>query len=471
MLAAGVHASSAFGLTITTDQGLQPAPDPAVHDYVTRCEPGNSVRVSVADTGFAGVSVDGAPERTGTFQTTVALQPGQRFVVRVAGSDYDVRCLPADFPPFTVHRDGRPQAAYYVTTPGQKLDPAAPAAPYVALFDADGVPVWWYRAPSGTPIDATVLPDGNLTWNVSHEAGGFGYDYGDAVEEHRLDGSLVRTTRAWWWPTDFHESLTLPDGNRLVTTYQRRDGVQLYGLPWGVSVLDAAFQEIDPDGWQVYAWSSVGRVSPDESLRWWTSLLPYPGVAGVVWDWQHINSIEPDGDGFIVSMRNTDAIYRIRRSDGAVDWKLGGTPTPESLRVVGDPHAGDLFGGQHDARVWPDGTVSVHDNGSARGRPPRIVRYRIDTRARTATLVQEITDPDPGASSACCGSARMLPGGDWVAAWGSTPSVEELRPDGSPVLELRFAAPYFTYRAPPVPPGRLDRSAIVAAMDAMHPRR
>lgn len=471
VLVAGLHASSAFGLTITTDQGLQPAPDPAVHDYVTRCEPGNNVRVSVADTGFTGVSVDGDPERTGTFQTTVALQPGQRFVVRIAGSDYNVRCLPADFPRFTVRRDGRPQAAYYVTTPGLTIDPSKPIAPYVALFDDDGVPVWWYRPPTGTPTDANVLPDGTVTWNLEENTTGpFGGDYADRVVERRLDGSLVREARTWWWPTDFHESLTTSDGNLLMTTYQPRDVSGLFGLPWGISVLDAGFQEINPAGWPVYQWSSVGHLQRDESLRWWYSLFAYPGRSGLVWDWQHINSVEPDGDGFLVSMRHTDAIYRIRRSDGGIDWKLGGTTTPQSLRVVGDPRAPDVFGGQHDARVLPDGTVSVHDNGTGRGRPPRIVRYRIDAGAGTATLVQEITDPDPGAASPCCGSARMLPGGDWVAAWGGTSSVQELRPDGSPVLELRFAAPYFTYRAPPVPPGRLDRSEIVAAMDATHPR-
>jgi hypothetical protein len=47
--------------------------------------------------------------------------------------------------------------------------------------------------------------------------------------------------------------------------------------------------------------------------------------------------VEPDSDGLILSLRHTDAIYRISRSDGNVVWKLGGTTTAESLTVSGDP--------------------------------------------------------------------------------------------------------------------------------------
>jgi len=455
---------------LTTTPALAPAFDPAVHDYVTRCG-GGVVRVSVSGAGTTPISIDGQPAQRGTVTATVGLAAGQRLVAQVGDAAYSVRCLPADFPAFTVQRDRRPQAAYYLMTPGLAIDSSAPIAPYVALFDSDGVPIWWYRSTDGTPTDANLLPDGDLTWNVeAHTAGPFGADYADHVEERRLDGSLVRQVGTWWWPTDFHESLTLPDGDLIMTTYQRRDDVRVFGIPWGITVLDGAFQEIDPDGWLVYAWSSVGHLQPEESLHWWYALFGYPGVFGLVWDWQHLNSVEPDGDGFVISMRHTDAIYRIRRSDGGVDWKLGGTTTPQSLTVIGDPRAPDLFGGQHDARVLPDGTVSVHDNGTTLDRPPRIARYRIDPRTRTATLVSQIVDSDPAARSPCCGSARLLPGGDWVVAWGGTQDVEELAPDGTLVLRIRLAAPYFTYRAPPVLPGQLDRAKLVAAMDAMHPR-
>ena len=42
-------------------------------------------------------------------------------------------------------------------------------------------------------------------------------------------------------------------------------------------------------------------------------------------------------------MRHTDGIYGIERSTGDILWKLGGTKTEDSLRVMGDPHGDDLF--------------------------------------------------------------------------------------------------------------------------------
>ena len=67
----------------------------------------------------------------------------------------------------------------------------------------------------------------------------------------------------------------------------------------------------------------------------------------------HMNSVSDDGrGGLVVSFRHADAIFRIRKSDGAIDWKLGGTPTSRSLAVIGDDaHAGVNLAGQHDARV------------------------------------------------------------------------------------------------------------------------
>ena len=462
------------GPAITTTPGLQPPFAPSVHDYVTRCEPSGSVNVSVTTPADAPVSVDGGPAQTGSFDTDVPLGTGQRFTLETgsgAGTEsYNVRCLPADFPQFTAARLGQPQAAYYLTTPSLSISGAT--APYVALFDDNGVPVWWYRAENGTPDNAQLLSDGDLSWNIETGiTGPFGENVNDHLEVRHFDGSLVRTYGTWFTPTDFHESTQLPNGDFLMTSYAEWDNENLWslGIPWGVTVLNASFQEIQPDGVPDFIWNSQGHIQPAESVRWWNALFPYPGVSGVVWDWQHINSVAADGSNFLVSMRHTDAVYLIRRSDGGVQWKLGGTPTPQSLRIVGDPDAPTDFGGQHDARLLPDGTISIHDNGTARNRAPRVLRFRIDTGTHTATLVQEITDPSV-TSSPCCGSARLLPGGDWVVAWGGTGLIEELTPASSPVFRLDFAAPIFSYRAVPVLPGRLDEATLVADMDEMYPR-
>jgi len=174
----------------------------------------------------------------------------------------------------------------------------------------------------------------------------------------------------------------------------------------------------------------------------------------------------------VVSLRHTDGVYRIDRSTGEIVWKLGGTPTPESLSVVGDPLSPDPFGGQHDARLHEDGTLTVFDNGSLRDRPPRAVRYRIDEGAGTATLLEAVSEP-AASRAVCCGSARRSDSGSWVAAWGrGAPAfnpVSEFAPDGAPTFKLNFPDT-FSYRAHPVPPGELGRAALREGMDAQHPR-
>ena len=79
--------------------------------------------------------------------------------------------------------------------------------------------------------------------------------------------------------------------------------------------------------------------------------------------------------------------------------------------------------GQHDARLYSDHTLTVYDNGSSnyqrRTHTPRAVRYRIDTKKRTATLIESLSDAAVPRSG-WGGGARKLAGGSWVVYWGST---------------------------------------------------
>ena len=122
-----------------------------------------------------------------------------------------------------------------------------------------------------------------------------------------------------------------------------------------------------------------------------------------------MNSVDVVSGDLIVSLRQTDAVYRIQPGPPVPSVEAGRHSPPERLTVNSDPYGG-LFGGQHGARILGDGSITIHDNGSGRGRAPRAARFQIDTVAKTATLVDSRSDPDiPG--SFCCGSARSLPGG------------------------------------------------------------
>lgn len=454
-------------LTVTTDPALTPAFDAGVTEHVVRCSPGAPVRVTVTAGPQTPVAVAGGAPRSGGWDTAVPLEPGRRFTIVTGGATHHVRCLPTDFPEIAVERAGPATSPYVLVTPAR----VGSGISYAVILDGAGTPVWWMAAPRGA-LDLKLLPDGDLAWS-RFSGGAVGLDPAGAYEQRALDGSLVRTFTTVGVPTDHHDLQPLPGGSVLLVAYRGRDGADL--APWSgpasATVLDAVVQEIRPDGSLAWEWDGRDQLALDESARFLAlsviaGPIADPGGGPPRYDTTHINSVEPDGDGVIVSLRHTDAVHRIDRATGHVDWKLGGTPTPESLTIVGDPHAATRFGGQHDARRQPDGSLTVFDNGTARDRAPQALRYVIDPVARTARLVEAVDDPRAPASP-CCGSARPLGGGGWMIAWGGTRRVTVTGPGRSPVLGLELPGPIGTYRAVPAPAGTLAAEALRAGMDAM----
>jgi hypothetical protein len=469
--APAAHAAPPTTVTITAQPALYPGFDRAITDYVTRCT-GNPVQVTVRRPSGSSVVVDGQiTPHSGTTIVPVNIGSGQAFpiVITFGGqtTTHYVRCLPTDFFGWSATRTGPTQAEWYIVTP---TTPSA-STPYVAILDNNGVPVWWFRGSGQVPIDAKLLSNGNLAWTPKG-GGGFGLTPGVAYQERRLDGTLVRSLATVGVPTDFHDLQRLPNGNYLLLAYRPRDGVDLtsIGGPANATVLDGEVQELTPAGSLVWSWNSKDHTTVSETGRW-SSDAPVTLPDGrKAYDLVHINAVEPDGAGLLVSLRHNDAVLRISRATGDVLWKLGGTNRPERLTVVGDPRGEPtLFGGQHDVRVYSDGSVSVYDNGTALHRRPRVVRYQIDPVAKTATFVEQLVDPEaPG--SICCGSARKLTGGNWVTSWTNNPLVTETTPSGSRVFRLAFEGGQFTYRAVPVQFGALSRNALRDGMTAMNPR-
>ena len=449
------HIEVAARVVVTADPELVPAFDPDIQDYVVRCAATGAVTLKLNAPARATLSVGGAKLPPGTVTWTAPLRPGQRVTwsIRRSGleSIYSARCLPADFPTFTAEVAGRTQAEWFITAPSLYSP-----APYVIVFDEQGTPVWWMRDPDGLPIDAKLMGGTTLAWTT---IGAGTYTF------RRLDG---RTCLVLGGTLDNHDIQRTPSGSYLAIRYTSRNCPAvpadcLDETPWGGPAvnnpIDAQIIELDTANREIWSWSTQGHVDPSESSSWFPFLVGGDAV--------HMNSVQPDGrDGLLFTARHLDALYHLTKSTGTIDWKLGGTPTVNSLRVVGDIGPGPLFSGLHDGRILPDGTVTVHDNRSLTGLPPRALRFRIDTRDHTAVLVEKVIDSRISGSG-CCGSARRLSGGNWVAAWGLNSMVTELTPAGAPVLTLTFDPGTFTYRAVPVERGVLDRQALVKGMDTM----
>lgn len=460
---ATVSVAVACATRIDITQGLFPSFDPSVTDYVVHCD-GSDLQVSGLAIAGDSVAVDGSEPQTGVLApVSVPLQADQEFTFTITGGEsraYHVRCLPSDFPTWEYQRLLPPDHAFYSVAPTLAFGGAAPT--YAVVFDDRGVPVWWYSQPS-RPVGAEVLEDGNVVWYRNAEG-----SEPAAFEIRQLNGTLVESVvAAGGSPTDIHEFQVLPNGDRVIITSHRQEHVDLtaYGGGSDESILWNDIQELEPGGGLVWEWSTQGHIGLDETDRWWPAVFE-DGTG----DAMHMNAVQPDGeDAFLVSLRHTDAVYKIDKASGEVLWKLGGTTTPQSLTVLGDPQGEYPLGGQHDVRLQSDGTVTVHDNNTNLPYPPRAARYEIDETERTATLVEERTDPEVPASI-CCGSARRSPDGSWLMSWGGNSLVTEFDAAGARTFRLGFGGAAFSYRAMPAPDGAVTAAALRAGMDAMHPR-
>jgi hypothetical protein len=436
---------------------LFPRFSPRIHDYVVRCNDG-PVTVDGYAHGAWEVAVRGGAYRQGQFSRRVSLATGVDFTIRVrqVGSPsttygYHVRCLPPNFPSYTFNRSGPVSPAFF------SLDQeffVPPERRYAMIFDSHGVPIWWEHRQIRDP---RVLPSGQVLWFNRART---------RWEIHRLDGARIRTLPAVGHTADPHDLQLLHNGSYLLGAHvrQRHVDTRAYGGSGNADVAGAELQEVSRTGKLLWSWRTKDHVSLDATGRWWPWARRHPAPEG--YDIVHWNSIEPDGKSVVASFRHLDAVYKIDKATGDIVWKLGGTTTPESLTVKRDAR-GYTLGAQHDARVLPDGTVTVFNNRSnLANHTPRAERFRIDAQRRTATLLQSISDPQVSSSS-CCGSARRLGNGSWLIDWGSGNPIGGYGPNGQRTFRLSFGHP-FSYRAEPVPAGAVSAQDLREAMDAMY---
>ena len=477
---ARVGAAKTAALSVTAGPALTPSFDPAIVDYTSVCSAALPVSVAVSAPAGTTVAVDGNLPQSGSFTVAVTRDVGQSFsfvaLKGTASTTYHVRCLPADFPPISVQRTGATQAGSYLVSPFITTSGQPPAPPisdqYVAIVDTHGVPVWWKRVtdlvPAGFPAtDFDLLANGDLAFTYGGQGGG-PISNGGAVEID-LAGHVVRALNTVGVPEDGHELQLLPDGNYLLDAYPIRTNVDLSAIGGSTTATmeDAEIQEVTPSGALVWSWDASAHIPATEMD---SSLWPQLAASSQA-DLYHFNSasVDPANGNIVLSLRHANAIYEFNPKTGAIVWKVGGTPRPESLTMAGDALGGPV--GQHFARLTAGGMLSLFDNGSQgppTGRAPWALRYRLNTAARTATFVDQVTDP-AATTSGCCGSATKLTGGDWVISWGLNDRVTETTAAGVPVLTMTFGGDLTTYRAIPVSAKTLTPDTLRAAMDAQHP--
>ncbi|HEX3595439.1 MAG TPA: arylsulfotransferase family protein [Polyangiaceae bacterium] len=294
--------------------------------------------------------------------------------------------------------------------------------------------VLWYRHCGGGAFDFERLWNGHF---ILHQVAT------RAFEELTLDGTVVRTwtDRESVTGADGHDFKLLPNGNALIFGAETRRVDSRAYFPGGVENAlrwDDTVSEITPSGAVAWRWSSYGHLAEEEITEDPTDPTD-PRDYEVV----HTNAIEPMlDDTLLLSFRNLSSVAKIERATGRVLFRLGGKRS--DFRFEGDPLGG--FSRQHDARLVGPDRVLLFDDGNLHEPPQsRAVEYRLDERAKTATLVWEYR-PGPALFSRFSGSVQRLPDGHTLIAWGPRGVVTEVDARSKPVWEVTIPG-YGVYRA------------------------
>jgi hypothetical protein len=255
------------------------------------------------------------------------------------------------------------------------------------------------------------------------------------------------------WQPSGHEFRIMPGGTALTTGYrylQHRD-LSSKGGGTDQTLLDSGVLEFDiKTGKLVKAWST------DEHIPMADGVPPANPNSPAAYDPWHINSIDVDKDGnWLVSMRNTWAIYKVNSTTGAILWTLGGK---SSSFAIPDNIA---FAFQHDARWLPNGDLSMFDNdccgfipqpsGPPKTAPPvhgkqtRGLQLKVDENAKTVSLVAENKLYD--LISGTQGNRQVLSNGNVFMGWGQQPFFSEFTKTGKLLLAVRLPDPDESYRA------------------------
>jgi hypothetical protein len=445
-----------LGAITTSGLELTPAFSPGTTDYTLRCRSGANT-VGITLDGASGGSIRVGRLSGPRVSSSVTLVENQALVVEApGGTDYWIRCLPSDFPLLKVTRPGNPPPGWYLTG---NLGSEQGSGTYAMILDSNGTPVWYQRTSGQGAINVTPVTRNVVAW-TTNPGPGFGTDADAAFSVFGLATQQTERLSARPGPLDPHELLPLPNGDYLLLATPLRAEVDLRRLGFGRSetIVDCLIQEVTATGRQVWGWRASAHVNVAESLH----AVPVAVNRQRAYDVFHCNSVDRDprtGD-LLLSLRSTDAVYRIDRATGRVDWKVGGNPVVSDgarhVTVKNDPEG--KFHGQHDARFQPNGNISLYDNHTWYVGSARAVVYHLDLRAGTATLVWEYRSPDGEHSNATGGFRRYADGDDNVITWGFKPDslFTEVDAAGKLVLEVTLPPGDAAYRTMKAPPGEFD---------------
>jgi hypothetical protein len=357
-----------------------------------------------------------------------------------AEGSFTTGALPADIPlPELTASDPVPSDLGWTLTnvePGGRTEP-----PRIVMYDERGLPVWYFI--DGTHADtrgdiSTAFVDNHVL---------IGPAPGEPAREVDLSGEVV-----WSGPRQV--------GKQDQTHFVQKTlgGNYLLNFELDKAVANATTSIDD---------QLLEELTPDLDVVWSWHLLDHVDAAGTREELCHGNALSLD-EAANVAYYNCRylGLFKLDRASGEVVWRLGGTFDTTSLGpgdFTFDPPESQ-FSDVHDPELAPDHTLLVYDNGGyhnlASGEyHSRVVEYRLDEEARTATRTFEF----PGDFEVddwyrndwytpIWGDADRLPNGNILVTAGMRSAtlstrIFELTRTGEVVWQLTFPANQGSYRA------------------------
>jgi outer membrane protein assembly factor BamB len=395
--------------------------------------PGETVTVSTS------MQILGASN--GRFTYTIASPAGTvpfagiRSAARVPGDVLRFHSRP-DLTPAAVRITRQPRG----TAPGDIFLAAqrGPLQDGPMILGPQGGLIWYQPAPKGDSVTCfqTQSYQGKpvLTWwqGYANAAVGVGEDV--IVNSNYQQIATVRAANGQ--QADLHEFRLTPQGTALISVE--------YPVYWDASsdggsthqlTFDSVVQEIDiPTGLVLFEWDSLDHVPVTDSY--------VPAIAGNIFDFFHLNSVQEDTDGSIViSSRNTSTVYKLNAQTGAIIWQLGGKRSTFKLG------RGVRFAFQHDVEIHNhDSLLTVFDNG---GGPPRAhhsrgLTLRLNQAAKTASVAVQ-DNHSPAVDSEAEGNVQLLGDGHDFVGWGD-PYFSEYDSHGRNIFDAHFVGNNSSYR-------------------------
>ncbi len=342
---------------------------------------------------------------------TLGLHPATAYCFRVdvsvEGEKLSSACveqstggLPDELEPLVVDENTR-NDGFYATG-------AITTTPWAVIYDAEGVPVWWWAVPETASIVTRVrrAADGRTLLLNAFE--GIGIDPDAEMHLYRVayDGTLVEDVVAIGAHHDFVE---LPDGGLAWLSYEAREEE-------GEAHTADLVVERDAEGNTREVWNAFD----------WYDWRDYETEATSSFLHANVLNYDADADRYWLSLRNPGAYIAIDRPSGDIVETLLGPESDVTLLASPTPSH------PHGFRWLDDETILLMDNRDSQEEVSRVARYTVDREA--ALMAQEWSfASDQGIHILGLGDVLALAGGDVVALWSTAGQIQRLDADDTTV--------------------------------------